>query len=155
MAAFFRRPIRRTRGGRYVLTLGADERTVLSRLAPQLRAALADPDTPGLQRLFPPAYSETVDADKEDEYSRLMRQDLVERHAHALEVLEQTVTAEELTVDQLDDWARALNHLRLAIGTRLDVSEDDEPGGSDPDHQLYYFLGYLQECVIEALAGES
>lgn len=155
MAPLFRRPVRRTRSGRYALNLSADERAVLESLAPQLREALTDPDAPGLRRLFPPAYGEEVDADKQEEYARLMQEDLVERHGAALSVLEQTARADELSADELDAWVRALNHLRLVIGTSLDVTEADDPHTNDPEHQLYYFLGYLQECVVEALAGDD
>ena len=156
MPSLFRRPIRRTRSGRYALNLSADERTLLSTLAPQLRTLLSDPDAPGLRRLFPPAYGEDVDADKQEEYARLMQEDLVERHGGALEVLERTASADELSAEELDAWARALNHLRLVIGTTLDVSEDDDPRTrDDAEHQVYYHLGYLQEWVVEALSGED
>jgi hypothetical protein len=151
----FRRPIRRTRSGRYQLTLGVQERMVLASLAPQLRQMLSDPDQPGLHRLFPPAYSADTDREHQEEYQRLMREDLVERHGAALDVLEHTAQADELDAAQMDAWMRALNHLRLVIGTRLDVTEDDDPvTAQDPDHQVYYLLGYLQECVVEALQAD-
>lgn len=146
-----RRPIRRTRSGRYQLALGAQERELLASLAPQLRQMLSDPDQPGLLRLFPPAYSAATDQEHQEEYQRLMREDLVERHGAALDVLVQTAQADELDAAQMDAWMRALNHLRLVIGTHLDVTDDDSDPGQDPEHQVYYLLGYLQECVVEAL----
>lgn len=156
MPSLFRRPVRRTRSGRYALNLSAGERAVLRSLAPQLQAALADPNDPGLRRLFPPAYGETVDADKQEEYARLMQEDLVKGHGATLAVLEQTASSDELSPEELEAWVRALNHLRLVIGTRLDVTEaDDAHTSDDPEHQLYYYLGYLQECVVEALSGEG
>jgi hypothetical protein len=150
----FRRPIRRTRSGRYQVNLGGQERDVLAALAPQLRQLLADPDQDMLHRLFPPAYGAETDTAHQEEYRRLMQEDLVERHGAALEVLEQTAGADELDEAQMEAWMRALNHLRLVIGTRLDVTEEDDPTAlDDPDHQVYYLLGYLQECVVEALGG--
>jgi hypothetical protein len=150
----FRRPIKRTRAGMYQLNLGAPERGLLAQLAPQLRQLLADPDQPGLHRLFPPAYGAEADAERQEEYRRLMTEDLVERHRTALEILEATAEADELDAEQMEAWMLALNHLRLVIGTRLDVSEDDDPEiMDDPDHQVYYFLGYLQENVVEALSS--
>jgi hypothetical protein len=149
----FRRPIRRTRAGRYQLNLGPGERALLASLAPQLRELLTDPDQPGLHRLFPPAYGNEGDAEHQEEYRRLMTEDLVERHGAALDVLAATADAEELDAEQMEAWMLALNHLRLVIGTRLDVTEEDDPAAmDDPDHQVYYLLGYLQECVIEALS---
>jgi hypothetical protein len=150
----FRRPIKRTRAGRYQLNLGAAERNLLAQLAPQLRQLLSDPDQPGLHRLFPPAYGAEQDAEHQEEYRRLMTEDLVERHGAALDILAATAEVDELDAEQMEAWMLALNHLRLVIGTRLDVSEDDDPAAmDDPDHQVYYFLGYLQENVVEALSS--
>jgi hypothetical protein len=40
------------------------------------------------------------------------------------------------------------------IGTRLDVSEDDSLMPSDdPEHNLYLYLGYLQQSLVEELMG--
>ncbi len=51
---------------------------------------------------------------------------------------------------------RTLNGLRLVLGTRLGVTEDDDPSlQMTSEYALYYFLGYLQECVVEALSGDS
>ncbi len=152
---FPRRLVRRTRSGRYTINLGADEREVLAALAPQLREALGSADAPSLRRLFPPAFSSEDDRERQEEYARLMHDDLVERHAGALEVLERTAAASELSADELESWAKALNQLRLVLGPRLDVSEDDDPRlATDPEHQLYGFLGYLQESVIMALSAD-
>lgn len=150
----FRRPFRRTRSGRYQLNLGAAERELLAALAPQLRELLADPTQAGLERLFPPAYGDEADAERQEEYRRYMQDDLAERHGAALEVLASTARADELDAAQMEAWMRALNHLRLVIGTRLGVTEDDDTAGADdPDHQVYYLLGYLQESVVEALSS--
>lgn len=149
-----RRPIRRTRSGTYRLDFDPSVRSLLSALAPQLRELLSDPDQPGLARLFPPAYGNETDAEHEEEYRRLMREDLVARHGAALDTLAETAGADELDAEQMEAWMRAINQLRLVIGTRLDVTEGDDLAGSDdPDHQVYYLLGYLEECVVEALSS--
>jgi len=67
----FSKPVRRTRGGRFAVSLSPDERTVLRRLPADLKAMLAEPDDPSLRRLFPAAYQD--DADKEQEFRRLMQ----------------------------------------------------------------------------------
>jgi hypothetical protein len=153
---FRRRPVRRTRSGRYSITLGVEEREVLRVLPEQLRAILVNTDDPGLRRLFPPAYSSPADDEHQEEFRRLMTEDLLARHREALDVLEATATADEVTAEQLEGWMRALNSIRLVLGTRLDVTEDDDPAEHMTDeHAIYYFLGYLQECVIAALSGEE
>ncbi len=55
-------------------------------------------------------------------------------------------------------WLGAINALRLALGTRLDVTEDDpiEIPDSDPRvgaYALYYYLGWLEEQVVAELAA--
>lgn len=153
---FARRPVRRSRQGRYQVNLSKQERELLALLPSQLVDALSDPDDPGLRRLFPPAYHSEEDAARQAEYRRLMQEDLLDRHREALECLARTAGAYELSEEELVAWMRSLNDLRLVLGTRLDVSEDDDPAlARDPEHQVYYFLGYLQECVVEALEGQS
>ncbi len=160
---FSRRPVRRTRSGRYSVNLGADERNLLRILPGQLRALLAaeggvpsETEDSSLRRLFPPAYSSPEHQDHAEEFRRLMTEDLLERHTGALETLEASADATELTEEQLDAWMRALNSLRLVLGTSLDVTDDDDLTTHMTDrHTLYYFLGYLQECVVEALSRDD
>lgn len=94
--------------------------------------------------------------DKQDEYRRLMQEDLVERHREELETLATTASAESLTEEQLLAWSRALNSLRLILGTYLDVSEDDERGDPESSEEaLYHWLTYLLGEAIEALSAQT
>jgi hypothetical protein len=151
---FSRRPIRPTRRGRFSVNLGTDERTLLRMLPAQMKAILTDTDDPGLRRLFPPAYSSPAHQEHAAEYRRLMTEDLLQRHSDALDILERTADADDLSAEELEGWMRSLNSLRLVLGTRLDVTEDDDVAThTSHDYALYYFLGYLQECAVEALSG--
>lgn len=144
------RPLRRNRQGRFVLNLSPGERSLLRQLPAELKVLLAEPDDPGLRRLFPPAYSDDDEASAE--YRRLMQSDLLEHHAAALDTLERTSDATELSAGEALAWLSALNQLRLVLGTRLDVSEDDDPNLLEShEQQIYYYLGYLQEHVVDAL----
>jgi hypothetical protein len=152
---FSRRPIRRTRHGRYTVNLGTEERNLLRILPGQMKVLLTDTDDPDVRRLFPPAYSSPEHQEQADEYRRLMTEDLLERHRDALDVLERTADATELSAAELDGWMRSLNSLRLVLGTRLGVTEEDDVSlRMSGDHALYFFLGYLQECAVEALATD-
>jgi hypothetical protein len=135
--------------------LGSEDREVLRQLAPQFKELLEDPEQPVLWRLFPPAYSETAEADHQEEYRRLMQEDLIARHREEFDLVAATASEEHLSEDQLQAWVRALNTVRLVLGTILDVKEGDEsrrPG--TPDESLYHWLTYLQGEAIDALAGE-
>ena len=83
-----------------------------------------------------------------------LRSGLQEHLAVLTSVAEQTV----LTDDEVRSWMRAINAIRLVLGTRLDVQEDDEVDidPSDPDapaYALYEFLGYLLSYTLTALTG--
>lgn len=67
-----------------------------------------------------------------------------------------------LKPDEARQWLGALNDLRLAIGTRLEVTDEDESGellrlpDSDPRKPMvmaYLWLGGLQESLIETLTA--
>ncbi|MFD7664448.1 DUF2017 domain-containing protein [Streptomyces sp. NPDC059788] len=67
-----------------------------------------------------------------------------------------------LKPDESRQWLGALNDLRLAIGTRLEVTDEDESGellrlpDSDPRKPMvmaYLWLGALQESLIETLTA--
>ena len=74
----------------------------------------------------------------------------------ALDTLAKTADAKELTEAELEAWLRALNDIRLWLGTLLDVTEDEsEQEPEDPPHMLYHALTALQAIVIDVLSGEG
>ena len=149
--------IKRTRKGDFQLRLPIEERDLLRSLPGQLRDLLGT-DDPSLHRLFPPAYTDDAEHEHEDEYRRLMGDELEEHHRQALVIMEETIDAERLDEEQLTGWLGALNQLRLVLGTRLDVSEDmyeqemDPADARAPAFALYSYLGWLQEQAVAALA---
>jgi hypothetical protein len=148
--------IERDPKGGYRLRLPAEERELLRSLPAQLCDVLQT-DDPSLRRLFPPAYTDDREAD--DEFRRLMREELLEGKLAALRVVEETADAELLTGEQLEAWLGALESLRLYLGTQLDVTEatyEHEPDPSDPSAPalaLYGYLSWLQEQAVEALSS--
>lgn len=123
------------------------------------------PDDAVLQRLFPSAYGD--DEEAASEFRRYTERGLRDQKvANAEVVLESLGDPDfsdkvEVTVDaeQAQSWLRTLTDVRLAIGTRLGVEENDEEHWNslpeeDPRrhvHHLYLWLGWLQETLIEAL----
>ena len=148
-------PLERTPDGDFRLRLSAGERELLASLPTELTALIeADPADPGLRRLFPPAYEH--DEESEDEFRRLMHEELLAGRREALEVLAETARSERLSGEQLDAWLRALTDLRLALGTRLGVTEDTYDQAIDPEHPQAYelsvfaYLSWLQEQAVAA-----
>ena len=155
MGLFRRRRITRTAAGTYQVRLPEPERTLLGRLADQLRDLLLETtDDPTVRRLFPTAYNE--DAERDREYQQLVRDELLERRLAALGTVEATLAADELSEEELSAWLGAINDLRLVLGTRLDVSEDlIEVEADDPDapaYAVYEYLGFLLSEVVDALS---
>src|ERR671925_2223671 len=117
------RRIKRTRGGAIRLRLPPEERELLRTLPAQLRSLLDEaPDDPSLERLFPPAYD---DAESQAEYRRLMHDELLDGRRRALAVVEETIDLDRLTGEQAQAWLTGLNDLRLVLGTRLGVRDDE------------------------------
>jgi hypothetical protein len=157
----FSRPRRRIEGrrGRYLVRLPVEERELVRRLLGDLRALLAlGPQDPRLRRLYPDAYAD--DPESQAEYRQLTEEELLSGRLAAIDDVEKTVDAEELTADQLTAWMHAVNALRLVLGTMLDVTEDDQPlnyAEDDPDGAtmaLYGYLGVLLEEIVEAQLSE-
>jgi hypothetical protein len=150
------RRVKRTRAGDFEVKLPAEERAVLEALAPQLRQLLdGDLADPTLRRLFPTAYAD--DAERDREYHALVRDDLADRRRAAVDTLLATLDERRLSEEQLTAWMGAVNDLRLVLGTRLDVSEETElaEDPDDPDTALlalYAYLGFLLEQIVDALS---
>ncbi len=150
------RRIQRDRKGGYRLRLPPEERELLRSLPGQLRGVMQT-DDPSLRRLFPPAYPEDSEAD--DEFRRLMRDDLLEGKLAALRVVEETAGADHLSGEQLEGWLGALESLRLYLGTQLDISEGtfgeelDPADPAAPALALYGYLSWLQEETVAALSS--
>ena len=145
----------RGRGGEIELRLSRDERTLLASLAAELRAQLdGDTHDPSLRRLFPPAYDDDAD---EQAYRELAGDSLLDGRRAALELMAETVDGDRLSAEEADAWLRALNDLRLVLGTRLDVQEDTFASDLRPDDPnapalaVYGWLSWQQEQLVAAL----
>lgn len=149
--------IRRVGPGEFTLRIPAADRRILRQLPGQLRSVLRS-DHPGLRRFFPSAYPD--DPDKSAEYDAMVREELLAGKEQSLEIFERTIEADRLDAEGLGAWLGALNDLRLFLGTSLDVTEEtyEEPlPPDDPNAQayaIYAYLSWLEEQVVEALAGD-
>jgi len=154
---FTHRRIERTHEGDYRLRLPRAERALLRTVRSELDALLEDGrDNPDLRRLFPAAYD---DAQDEDEYQRLVGDELADGKRRALETLAATLDAERLSEEDAQAWLTALNDARLVLGTRLGVTEDvvlEDVGARHPralEYGVYAYLSWLQEQLVEAIAS--
>jgi hypothetical protein len=153
---FVPRQIERDSAGGVRLRLHEGDVLLLRELLGELEAMLDDPDDPALRRLFPKAHDDPA---SEEQYRSLVHDQLVEGRSKAAATMRDTLRKDTLSADEADAWLRALNDLRLLLGTRLDVTEDldyenidlNEPRGRDL--AVYGYLTWLQEQLVEALAA--
>ena len=172
----FRPPFRRTRHGTVEARFEPAEAGLLARICRELTELLAgdepvspaegEPD-PVLARLFPRAYLDPTEEEAEAEWQRLVHSDLLEGRRIALETMGRTLAHADtsragytlvLSGDEAEAWLSVLNDARLALGTRLEVTEDLDPAdfrADDPEaapYAVYWWLGLLQEHLIDALS---
>jgi Domain of unknown function (DUF2017) len=145
--------IRSLGNGRYRFRLADHDRQLMRALAPQLREAMMTSGVAELKRLHPPAYAN--DADRDAEYQALVHDELLEKRLAALERVEATVDADEIDEAELNAWMTTVNNIRLILGTRLDVSEDedfpDPTHPQAPEYAIYYELGFILDQIVGAL----
>lgn len=137
------------RGERIEIALGDDERDLVAELAEQFRSVLTTDRDPDLRRLYPAAYPD--DASRDEDYKVLVHDDLVAGHLTAVNVVLTTALEPSISAEELASWIDMFSGLRLLVGTRLDVSENDvfDPKGADaPSLALLAWLGYLLEEAI-------
>jgi hypothetical protein len=165
---------RRNRRGGVEVSLEPAEADVIAQIGRELSALLSPgaelggAGDPVLERLFPRAYLDPTEEEAEADWQRLVHDDLVDGRRAALETVERTLAEARLhrgrlemtlTADQAEAWLAVLNDARLALGTRLEVTEDLDLAGLDPGdpdtapYAVYWWLGLLQEHLVETLAG--
>ena len=159
-------------GDGYRIILDDTSRSVLATVLGELRDEITSGGGEHVKRLFPTAYHSDSRAD--EEYQRLMRDDLAASHRAAVTTTIELLGRDDvLSPGDIDSLMRALNATRLVLGTILDVSEDDdvdggvyddarsEPNGDDDagmdplrDHRrLYAFLGWALGHTLEVLSA--
>ncbi|HVF08507.1 MAG TPA: DUF2017 family protein [Actinomycetota bacterium] len=151
-------PIHRLGPDRFGVRLSARERDAVRTFTEQLKTLLTSEhpsSDEAVARLFPPALPEDVLGNLE--YEQRHGDDLLLGKLDALDTVERTLGADELTEAELLAWLGSLNSIRLVIGTRIGVTEDSVEGDFAGDEQaaemfsLYAYLTWLEGWVIEAL----
>ena len=115
-------------------------------------------DDPAVARLLPNAYADEAEsADFRRFTERDLRQTKVQHATTVLEEIERS--GEKITVGSPESWLGTLNDARLAIGTRIQISEDNheelaELSEDDPRAGLFHvydWLTFLQESLVRCL----
>ena len=145
---------------RALLELEPEEAELLSLLFDELTALLddADAEDAAVQRLNPAAYRD--DPDAEAEFRELtadgLRTERTERMDACRADLHDRAPIDLAEPETARRWLQVINDLRLALGTRLGVTQDDYPDvdPDDPSSQpwlVYGWLTALQDAVLQTL----
>jgi Domain of unknown function (DUF2017) len=120
------------------------------------------PDDPVLARLLPDAYRD--DPEASGEFRRYTESGLRSGKTAAARTVLATLPATggriRLSEPEAQAWLRALNDVRLALGVRLDVTDDfdDQVANMEADDPrmpyigVYQWLAFLQETLVRALS---
>ena len=164
-------------GGKLTLKLDDAELGVLSQLFGQMAELLEHPESeagadplakmlnmsgstqisedPALARLFPDGYSDDEHASAD--FRRFTEQDLRAQKLAALATVRVSLSdwtgKSSITAQQAQDWLKAINDLRLVLGTRLEITDEVETDfeADESGIHLYNYLTYLQGTLIDAL----
>lgn len=152
------RAFERAGDGAVTAAIDRDEALLLQSLATQLTALLREGDgmDPAIVRLLPDAYPD--DPVASTEFRRFTAGGLVERKLANAEVLVTTLSESietgQLRLDprQAGAWLRSLTDIRLTLASRLGIESDEQaPSGDAILQELYDWLGFLQNSLVEAV----
>lgn len=126
-------------------------------------AEIVTPDDPVLLRLLPNAYADPEAASDFRRYTEPQLRGAKQKNLRLVRE-ELTVLVDENmggVIEELDAdiWLKAINDLRIALSIRLEISEtsfetfellpDEDP--QKPVYAVYFWLGWLQENLLELL----
>lgn len=151
--------------------LFAEEARMFTDIAMDLRAIIETPalgEDPVRERLFPRAYLDPTEETAEMTWAAFAHPELLESRVNTLITMVNALSRLDaapadrdagtmqmvvLSPEETECWLKGLNDLRLALGTRLGISdEDSEIDALDPHEGLrgiYNWLTALQQELLE------
>ncbi|MGH2753022.1 MAG: DUF2017 family protein [Actinomycetota bacterium] len=142
--------------------IDADERSLLLGLLEEMQTLLEEPHRADSveRRLFPDAYD---DENSSAAFHELVGTELRDMKRNAVRLMKERLggrgTLEtSIPEDEIQAWLTGLTDLRLAIGTRLDVTEQMMSADVDPEEpagaalSVLHWLGWLQESILAEIS---
>jgi hypothetical protein len=143
-------------------SLDADERSLLLGLLDEMQALLEEPglSDPVSQRLFPDAYDNETQATA---FHELVGNELRDNKVNAVRTMKDRLKGRgpletSIPEDEVLAWLTGITDLRLAIGTRIDVTEEMMSADLDPEDpvapalSVLHWLGWLQESILAEMS---
>jgi hypothetical protein len=120
------------------------------------------PDDPALARLLPDGYSD--DPESASDFRRFTEESLRSAKIAAAQTVLATLPASggrvRLSADEAEQWLKALNDVRLALGVRLGVTDNldavaDQVEPDDPRFAAFWVLAWLGELQLSLVTALS
>jgi hypothetical protein len=152
------------RAGDVAVSFDADEARILRGLLTEMKELIdheASVDDAVIERLFPAAYAAPEDTQS---FRDLVGDELkAGKQGALLSVLsvlgEDGDVAATIPRSEIDQWLTALTDVRLALGTRFEVTEEKMAAEPDPRDAgagalaVLHWLGWMQEMLISAITS--
>ena len=151
--------------------LFVEEASIFKDIALDLRAIIETPalgDDPVRERLFPRAYLDPTEETAEMTWAAFAHPELLESRVNTLVTMVDSLDRLEpapadrdagqlhmvlLAPEETEAWLKGLNDLRLALGTRLGIEEEDHRVDPEDPHaqlrEIYNWLTALQQDLLE------
>lgn len=153
--------------GHVTALIESAEASIVRDLATQLTVLLEQPvdGDPALLRLLPDAYPD--DASSSAEFRRFTHDSLITRKVANARVVIESLDSAAARVDVAGDegasvrlqlgrdeaiaWLTTLTDIRLTLANRLGIIEDEQRSDDVVLQDLYDWLGFVQNAIVETL----
>ena len=130
---------------------------IFHNLAEELQAIISNGNNHLTSRLFPVAYQSDKAANAE--YEQLTHEELLQSHLASLKLIEEISNNAEVSESTLIEIMQGINILRLVLGTRLKIDDENaeslsEISESHPDHNLwlvFHLLGQTLSTIVDSI----
>ena len=130
---------------------------IFRQLSQELKTVLSERNSYLTTRLFPVAYQSDKAANAE--YEQLTHEELLQSHLASLELIEGISTDKEVSEHTLIKLMQGINILRLVLGTRLKIDDENSENSSEineshPDHNLwlvFHLLGQTLSTIVDSI----
>jgi Domain of unknown function (DUF2017) len=158
--------VERSRGSSPILKLDSQERDLMHQLLDEMRTLL-EADLPRAddvtRRLFPDAFDDPTESER---FRDLVGDELRSGKLSAVNMVDEQLAVEgpgNISLDpaSVQGLLSVLTDMRLAIGTRLAVTEETMGAEFDPSHpdapalSVLHWLGWIQESVLAEIDNKG
>jgi len=140
-----------TKAGQISVRLDETMRALIKQVAEELREVLLVEDPELTRRLYPTAYPD--DDELEDGYQQVVHDQLLMQRLDGVDQLQASIDDEEISLDTADAWMSTINQIRLVLGTKLDVGEQQVDIDQDDPESTSYVIYQVLSHILEELTS--